>query len=257
MKLTKIFLCLLVGLNILSCSKSIEQPNANTEATLKNFDSWWAYNTNNINLSVNYIGFDENSAIIDKESFLKSLSSGKYVAFKLVTSDSTLKYKLHKLDAQVDASIGSTVQQFANTHYQYFKMEGNPIPDFNFTDLNGKLYNPETTKGKIVVLKCWFIHCLMCVKEMPKLNDIVKKYQNREDIVFISLAYDDPEKLKQFLTKTKFNYAVASVSEQYFEDKLKINAFPTHLIVSKKGTISKVMDNAGEMIGALESELLK
>jgi thiol-disulfide isomerase/thioredoxin len=241
----------------LSCSKSIEQPNANPEVTLKKFDTWWAYNTYNINLSKNYTPLDENFNIIDRENFLKSLSSGKYVAFKLVTSDSTLKYKLHKLDAQADKNIGADMQQFADTHYQYFKMEGRPIPDFNFTDLNGKVYNPETTKGKIVVLKCWFIGCGTCVKEMPRLNEIVKKYQNREDIVFVSLAYDKEEKLRQFLKKTKFNYPVCYVPEQYINEKLEITGYPTHIIVNKKGVISKVTDKAEEMIGALEDELVK
>lgn len=257
MKSINIFLCFLILLNGISCSKPIEQPNANPAVILKNFDTWWAYNSYNFNLTANYTALNERSEVIDRENFLKSLTSGKYVAFKLITSDSSLKYKLHKLDAQADVSIGPTIKQFAETHYQYFKMEGKPIPDFNFTDLNGKIYNPETTNGKIVVLKCWFIRCFMCVKEMPKLNDVVEKYQNRKDFVFISLAYDNKEQLKQFLKKTKFDYAVVPVSEQYFEEKLKIYSFPTHFIVSKKGVISKVMDNADEMIGALESELLK
>ncbi len=257
MKLTNILVCLLILLNGISCSKSIEQPNAKPEVILKNFDTWWAYNSININLTANYVALNENSEVIDRENFLKSLTSGKYVTFKLVTSDSSLKYKLHKLDAQADVSIGTNMKRFVDTHYHYFKMEGKQIPDFNFTDLNGKIYNSETTKEKIVVLKCWFIHCFMCVKEMPKLNKIVEKYRNQKDVVFISLAYDDEEKLKQFLKKTKFNYAVVPISEQYFEEKLKIYTFPTHLILSKKGVISKVMDNADEMILALEMELLK
>lgn len=257
MKSIKTLLCLFLFLNIFSCSKSVEESNANPETTLKTFDSWWAYNSYNINLSAKYTALDENSMVIDRENFLKSLSSGKYVAFKLVTSDSTLKYKLHKLDAQTDKSISSVVSQFADTHYQYFKMEGKEIPEFNFTDLNGKVYNTETTKGKIIVLKCWFIRCTMCVKEMPKLNEVVKKYQNNKDIVFLSLAYNNKEKLKQFLMKTKFNYAVSAISEQYLNEKLKIIAYPTHIIVSKKGIISKVMSNADEMIGGLEEELSK
>jgi thiol-disulfide isomerase/thioredoxin len=257
MESIKTLLLIFIFLTIISCSKPIEQPNTNPEAILKTFDSWWAYNSYNINLSANYTALNENSEVMDRENFLKSLTSGKYVAFKLVTSDSTLKYKLYKLDDKADKGIVSTMQQFANTHYQYFKMEGTTIPDLNFTDLNEKVYNSTTTKDKIIVLKCWFIHCQVCVQEMPKLNEIVKKYQNRKDVVFLSLAYDDEEKLKQFLKKTKFNYAVSYVPEQYFDEKLKISGYPTHFIVNKKGVISKVTNNADEMIGALEEELLK
>jgi hypothetical protein len=41
------------------------------------------------------------------------------------------------------------------------------------------------------------------------------------------------------------------------DEKLKVTGFPTHIIVGKKGLISKVTNNAEEMIGALEDELLK
>jgi thiol-disulfide isomerase/thioredoxin len=257
MKSIKILSYLFLFFIALSCSKPIEQPNANPKLILKDFTSWWNYHSLNINLTANYIALDENSNVIDRENFLKSLSSGKYVAFKLINSDSTLKYKLHKLDAQADKNIGADMQYFADTHYQYFKMEDKPIPDFNFTDLNGKVYNTATTKDKIVVLKCWFIGCGTCVKEMPTLNEVVKKYQNQEDIVFVSLAYDKVEELKQFITKTKFDYAVCYVPEQYINEKLEITGYPTHIIVSKKGVISKVTDKAEEMIGALDDELLK
>jgi hypothetical protein len=58
----------------------------------------------------------------------------------------------------------------ASTEMAHFKMEGTPIPGFNFTDLNDKVYNQSTTRGKIVILKCWFIHCVACLKEFPELN---------------------------------------------------------------------------------------
>jgi thiol-disulfide isomerase/thioredoxin len=257
MKVIYLLINALIIILAFSCSKSIEQPNANPQQILKEYMTWYSYHYNNINLSKDYIALDENAKIIDKENFLKSLSSGKYVAFKLVTSDSTLKYKLHSLNAKTDKEIVSIITQIGNTYYQYFKREGETIPEFNFTDLNGKLYNPVTTKNKIVVLKCWFIRCSMCVKEMPKLNEIVKKYKNRDDVIFLSLAYDDKEKLRNFLKKTKFDYAVSPVSEQYLDEKLKVTGFPTHIIVGKKGLISKVTSNAEEMIGALEDELLK
>ena len=69
---------------------------------------------------------------------------------------------------------------------------------FNFTDLNGKVYNSETTKGKVVVLNCWFIHCQAYNEEMPELNKIVQQTRNRKDIVFLGLAFDYTDSLKNF-----------------------------------------------------------
>jgi thiol-disulfide isomerase/thioredoxin len=47
-------------------------------------------------------------------------------------------------------------------------------------------------KGKIVVIKCWYIHCAACIKEFPEVNNLVRKYKDRKDIIFISLAEDTP-----------------------------------------------------------------
>lgn len=78
----------------------------------------------------------------------------------------------------------------AEREYKNYQMEGKELPDFNFTDLDGTVYDKETTAGKIVVLKCWFIGCVPCVEEMPALNKLVNQYRNQKDIVFVSLAFD-------------------------------------------------------------------
>jgi peroxiredoxin len=42
------------------------------------------------------------------------------------------------------------------------------IPDFSFKDLNGNLITNEKYEGKIVVIKCWYIHCAACIKEFQR-----------------------------------------------------------------------------------------
>jgi len=46
---------------------------------------------------------------------------------------------------------------------------------------------------------------------LPALNKLVTQYVNRKDIVFVSLAFDKKEALKEFLSKTTFKYAVLSL----------------------------------------------
>ena len=136
-------------------------------------------------------------------------------------------------------------------------MEGKKIPKFNFKDLKSKIYNSETTKDKIVVLKFWFIHCQKCVEEMPNLNKLVKKYKDRNDIVFLSLAFDKNEELKKFLTKKAFYYPVVGNQKNYLLQDLEIESFPTHMIINKKGLISKVVNSYEELEIALKKEISK
>ncbi len=259
MKLNFYLICLFPVLLIFSCSRipHSEIPNINPEAVLKDFQTWYNYNYYNIKLSENYTAFDTSSKSIGKETFLKSLASGEYVAFRLNTIDSSLKYKLYKLSPLIDYFIRAYARQFGKDGYQKYKMEGTELPDFNFTDLNGKVYNKETTKGKIVVLKCWFINCTLCVQEMPALNAVVKEYKNKKDVLFISLAFDSKEKLERFLTRTKFDYAIIPVQQKYLQEKLKVTGYPTQFIINRNGLISKVVSDYHDMISALKNELTK
>jgi thiol-disulfide isomerase/thioredoxin len=260
MKSLRIFLLVMSILMLTSCHKNSEYGNPEVDISIiqKNFMNWWDYYSNNIILSSDFIPLDENSKIINKENFLKLLTSGNYIPIKLNSSDKLIYYKLYKLEPISDASIKPTIINESSYSFENFKREGSEFPEFNFKDLDGNVYNKETTKEKIIVLKCWFIHCHQCVQEMPELNKLVKEYGNRKDIIFISLATDTNQELEIFLTKKTFNYAVIPNQKSYITETLNISTYPTHLIINKKGLISKVVSNYKELsIGLKKESLLK
>lgn len=92
---------------------------------------------------------------------------------------------------------------------------------------------------------------------MPELNSLVEKYKTRTDIVFISLADDNSQKLSNFLTKKKFNYPVVSNQALFIKNTLRVSVFPTHIIINKKGKISKEVTSFKELAIALQKEALK
>ncbi len=246
-------------ITMMACAQkpNLEQPDVNFKDIEKNFIQWWTYQSNTIILSSNFIAIDDSSKTISKGEFLKKLTSGDFIPLKLISEDSIPRYKLFKLDQTSDPDIRSTIKNTSSTEYAHFEMEGKDFPKFSFKDLNGIEYNNENTKGKILILKCWFIACHACVAEFPILNKIVQKYQNRNDIVFVSLALDSQEKLNQFLSQKTFKYVVIADQKQFIYNELGINSFPTHLIIDRSGKIIKVVNRAEEMISALNSlELL-
>ena len=54
----------------------------------------------------------------------------------------------------------------------------------------------------------WFKECAPCLQEIPKVNRLVEKYKNRNDIVFIAPAPNDKRTLKRFARKVDFNYEI-------------------------------------------------
>jgi peroxiredoxin len=132
---------------------------------------------------------------------------------------------------------------------------GQPLPDFRFTDLAGKTYSPATTRGKVLVLKCWFISCVGCVKEFPEVNALAAKYQSNKQVLFISLAYDEAAPLRRFLQRKPLRYAVVPQMMAYMQEHLKVNGYPTHVVVGRDGRIAYMTNTASYVEAAIRAAL--
>ena len=264
MKKLQLITILLLSIFVFSCNEKSNknqktekvetlEPEVNISELTSDFMKWWTYYSYNISLSLDFTGLDELSDTIDKRQFLEKLITGNYIPLKIKSDDKVELYKLYKLDADADKSIGSTIKNESTTVYGLSEMEGTPIPQFNFTDLHGNIYTNESTKGKTIVLKTWFIKCKACVAEFPELNEFVEKYKDVDDIIFLSLALDTKSELEKFLQQKEFDYKVVPSQKKFILNKLYLNSFPTHLVVDENGTILKVTNNASEMIAFLEN----
>jgi thiol-disulfide isomerase/thioredoxin len=116
---------------------------------------------------------------------------------------------------------------------------GKPLPDFAFTDINGKKVSSSDLKGKAVILNLWFTTCAPCIKEMPELNKI--KEEN-PDIVFLAMTYEEKGVVNNFLKKIPFNFQQITDVKEYV-DKLEFG-YPTTLFVDKKGIVQELITGA-------------
>lgn len=233
------------------------QPEVNPTEIQKSFEIWKAYQNENIMLSRDFVPVSEQDSLLDKSTFFKKMMQGNFIPIRLQSADSIFQYKLFKILPNSDSSIKAEITQMAFDENDNFNLEGKKFPEFNFTDLNGNEVSNATTKGKIMVVKCWFIHCAKCVKEIPVLNKLVEEYKDRNDIVFVSFAEDNSEQLRTFLAKKPLSYSVIPNLKQYMNEVLELNAFPTHFIVNKEGIIAKVLPNDEALKVALEMESRK
>ena len=235
--------------SFISCSDKSKTNNFDVEPQiiLKSFKTWWNYNAMQIVLSSDFNAIDDNSQKISKKIFLQKLKTGHFIPIKLLSNDSANIYQLYKLQQDDSKEIERTIKQIAAKEYGFFEKEGTSFPEYNFTDIEGKLFNKETTKGKYLILKCWFIRCYACVEEMPELNKIVEKYKSRNDLSFVSLALDSKKQLQKFRTKREFKYAIVPNQEKFIINKLNIQEFPAHIIVDKNGKIVKIVNSQKEL----------
>lgn len=238
-------------------TETIQRFAVKPEDLLKDFTTWYTYDYNNIKLSQDFIALDVDSNIIKKEDFLHSLLKGKYFAIKTMSKDEQPYYKLYTLPNR-NVEIEETIKQKAATEIAHYEMEGKELSPYHFTDVRGTTYSNNSTKGKVVVLKCWFIHCVACVKEFPVLNDLVDKYKDRHDIEFISLASDTKQQLNSFLRTREFKYAIVpGQPEEYMREQLNVTEYPTHFLIDRTGKIVKVVNSIEDLIPFIEKEVKK
>lgn len=211
-----------------------------------NYKKWSKYNKENIELSYEFTPVNENNEVIDKKDFLSQLKTGSYIPLKAESED--LTYKLYKLNDTADKKIGKSIRSSSSIAESYFNKEGQPFPNFNFVDLNGTNYTKKSTKGKIKVIKCWFINCVVCVQEFPELNELYDRYETSDRVVFLSLAFDKPDKLRNFLTKKEFRFPVIAEQKKFMSKDLEVKQYPTHLIVDEDNNIIKMVNNVKALI---------
>lgn len=219
----------------------------NYEIISSSFISWWAYYNNEIDLSSNFLAYDYNSNKISKKEFLNLLTKGEYIPVKLENKN-YISYKLLKCD---NIEILKTINQESQKELECFNREGEQFPEFNFVSLEKKHITSESLKGNKIIIKTWFINCAACVKEFPELNNLVKN-SKRKNYTFISFAFDEAEKLQSFLKTKPLNYNNISVDKKFIEEKLKLNQYPTHIVIDENGRIEKIFNNSIKLISYLK-----
>jgi len=260
----KTLLCLFISLMLfsaLSCKGQLPAATENitveTPAKILQGDKYfWQYLVQNLRfLSRKYLAYNASGKRISKREFLKQLTTGNYL-FLQTSSDSTkLSFKLYPLNNGERVKYGSVISGYSLERYNDYKWVGEKFPAFDFVDINGKHYNSTNTRGKIVVLKYWYVACQACREEMPELNKMVAGYKKRTDMIFISIAPDNASQLKKFFSTHPFDYIKVPDQGHFISKVLKVQEAPTHFVINKQGIIVNVTNNPQELEYALKEDI--
>ena len=133
------------------------------------------------------------------------------------------------------------------------------LPNFNGIDLKGNEVSLVDLRGKIVVLNVWGIGCGPCIAEMPALNELVKDFKNKSDVVFIAVTADQKSDLIKFFKTRTFDYKVLA-NVQQITATFNTNALPVHMVIGRNGEILNRSIGASEDIrtylkGVIEANL--
>ncbi|TAF33984.1 MAG: TlpA family protein disulfide reductase, partial [Cytophagales bacterium] len=92
----------------------------------------------------------------------------------------------------------------------------------------------SSLKGKVVVLNFWGTHCKPCIKEMPELNDLKKRFSYNPDVVFLAPTRDKAAKLAGFFKDKQFDYQISYEADSIFET-YKAYFVPVNMVINRQG----------------------
>ena len=137
---------------------------------------------------------------------------------------------------------------------------GTAAPDFSGESLDGKTYSLSHLQGKVVVLTFWSTRCQICHSELPKLNEVARRYKDK-DVVFLALTMENQGKVEPYLRKNPFDFNILAnafgVFMKYADTDRSGNismGFPSYFLINRHGSIALKSDG-WDKTARLESQI--
>lgn len=162
---------------------------------------------------------------------------------KKETHLSTFSYKIidtYKRGDSIINIIRFDLKRESTRNEKIYSFENKLLPEFNLRTLKSKKVSSSDLKGKITFINLWFTNCFPCVKEIPLLHQLQKKYKNK--VNFLAITRDPKQKVKEFLKRKDFKFKHLVNAKSYLKEQLGNRAYPKIIILDKQGVVRHIGD---------------
>lgn len=127
-------------------------------------------------------------------------------------------------------------------HDQEKMNEGELAPDFELTDVNGKVHKLSDYRGKKVYIKMWASWCSICLAGLPEIDELSKTPSDEYEVLTIaSPDYNGEQSKEDFLKWFEGieykNLKVLVDPNGTWAQKLNVRAYPTQVFIGSDGVL--------------------
>lgn len=110
-------------------------------------------------------------------------------------------------------------------------------PEFTLPDLQGKKHSLSDYKGQIVLLQFWATYCTPCRKEMPSMNNLIKKMAGTPFKILALNMGEDKSEVQSFVDEVKPEFTILMDSTGKSIGDWRVFAAPSNFIIDPTGKI--------------------
>jgi peroxiredoxin len=115
------------------------------------------------------------------------------------------------------------------------------VPEVRFTMLSGETVAASELRGRPVLVSFWATYCGSCLKEMPRMVEMYRKFSpHGYEVIAVAVSKDEPERVAEFAAGHRLPFKVV-----FDRDGTLAKAFgnvritPSTFIIDREGRVLK------------------
>ena len=108
---------------------------------------------------------------------------------------------------------------------------------FSLTSLDGRTYTLAGLRGKIVLLNFWATWCPPCRKEMPDMEKLYRRFENK-GLVVLAISDEARETVAPFIAKQKYTFPILLDPDRKVHDAFQVEGIPQSFLFDRSGRLA-------------------
>lgn len=143
-------------------------------------------------------------------------------------------------------------ERLSHSNAIFAKWGGKPCPVFACKDLNGKEWTNKKIRGKVTLINFWHSGSAPCIREIPWLNKLMRKYPQ---VNFLACTFNTPAQIEKVVAEASFLYPQLAEGAALWQ-AFGVTLSPTTILLDEEGKVVTVVTGTHDALKrTVESKL--